>query len=84
MPPVRSRRRSIAASRSSLVLVLAAAGDHGGAGDGRRRTAAALIALLAAQLIAGLAMVQGSLPLGLALLHNLLAACFSPRSSLLV
>ena len=42
---------------------------------GGRRTAAALIALLAAQLITGLAMVQGSLPLGLALLHNLLAAC---------
>lgn len=51
---------------------------------GRPRTAAALIALLAAQLIAGLAMVQGSLPLGLALLHNLLAACLLATLVLLV
>lgn len=42
---------------------------------GRWRTAAALLALLAAQVVAGLAMAQGALPLGLALLHNLLAAC---------
>jgi heme A synthase len=43
--------------------------------QGRRRTAAVLAALLAAQLVAGLALAQGSLPLGLALLHNVLAAC---------
>lgn len=43
--------------------------------QGRRRTAAALAALLAAQLAAGLALALGSLPLGLALLHNVLAAC---------
>ena len=51
---------------------------------GRPRTAAALIALLALQLIAGLAMVHGSLPLGLALLHNLLAACLLATLFLLV
>jgi cytochrome c oxidase assembly protein subunit 15 len=51
---------------------------------GRPRTAAALIALLALQLIAGLAMVHGSLPLGLALLHNLLAACLFATLLLLV
>jgi cytochrome c oxidase assembly protein subunit 15 len=43
--------------------------------SGRRRTATLLIGLLAAQVLVGLAMVQGSLPLGLALLHNLIAAC---------
>jgi cytochrome c oxidase assembly protein subunit 15 len=51
---------------------------------GRPRTAAALIALLVAQLIAGLAMVHGSLPLGLALLHNLLAASLLATLLLLV
>jgi cytochrome c oxidase assembly protein subunit 15 len=51
---------------------------------GRRRIAAALVTLLAAQLIAGLAMAQGALPLGLALLHNLLAACLLATLVLLV
>ncbi|MGZ5156616.1 MAG: COX15/CtaA family protein [Caldimonas sp.] len=51
---------------------------------GRRRTAAALAGLLAAQAGVGLAMVQGSLPLGLALLHNLLAACLLATLVLLV
>lgn len=51
---------------------------------GRPRIAAVLIALLAAQVITGLAMVQGSLPLGLALLHNLLAACLLATLLLLV
>ena len=51
---------------------------------GRRRAAAALIALLAAQLITGLAMAQGALPLALALLHNLLAACLLATLVLLV
>jgi Uncharacterized protein required for cytochrome oxidase assembly len=51
---------------------------------GRRRPAVALVASLAAQLIAGLAMAQGSLPLGLALLHNLLAACLLATIVLLV
>jgi cytochrome c oxidase assembly protein subunit 15 len=54
-----------------VLLALAIRARRGG----RPRIAATLIALLAAQLIAGLAMAQGSLPLGLALLHNLLAAC---------
>ncbi len=51
---------------------------------GRRRTAAALLALLAAQALVGLAMAQGSLPLALALLHNVLAACLLATLVLLV
>lgn len=51
---------------------------------GRRRTAAVLLALLAAQLVVGLAMVQGALPFGLALAHNLLAACLLATLVLLV
>lgn len=51
---------------------------------GRRRAAAALLALLAAQTLVGLAMTQGSLPLALALLHNVLAACLFATLVLLV
>ena len=51
---------------------------------GRRRTATLLIGLLVAQVLIGLAMIQGSLPLGLALLHNLLAACLLATLVLLV
>ncbi|MEP7303181.1 MAG: COX15/CtaA family protein [Caldimonas sp.] len=51
---------------------------------GRRRTAAALLSLLAAQALVGLAMAQGSLPLALALLHNVLAACLLATLVLLV
>jgi cytochrome c oxidase assembly protein subunit 15 len=41
---------------------------------GRRRTAAVLLGSLAAQLVAGMLLVSQSLPLGIALMHNLLAA----------
>jgi cytochrome c oxidase assembly protein subunit 15 len=41
---------------------------------GRPRSAAALWIVLALQMAVGLLMTQGSLPIGLALLHNLLAA----------
>lgn len=41
---------------------------------GRPRSAVALLVVLAAQVAVGLAMIQWSLPLALALLHNLLAA----------
>lgn len=51
---------------------------------GRRRTATALVVLLAVQTLVGLAMTQGSLPLALALLHNVLAACLFATLVLLV
>ncbi|MEO8309870.1 MAG: COX15/CtaA family protein [Caldimonas sp.] len=51
---------------------------------GRRRAATALGALLAAQAAVGLAMAQGSLPLGLALVHNFLAAALFAMLVLLV
>jgi cytochrome c oxidase assembly protein subunit 15 len=66
-----SIHRSLALLLALLLLPLAI----GVFRQGRRRTAAVLAALLAAQLVAGLALAQGSLPLGLALLHNVLAAC---------
>jgi cytochrome c oxidase assembly protein subunit 15 len=57
----------------ALVLLLAALAIAAWR-RGRTRSAAALLLLLAAQATVGLSMVQAALPLGLALLHNLLAA----------
>jgi heme a synthase len=51
---------------------------------GRRRTAGALLLLLGAQLVAGLSMTLLGLPLGVALLHNLLAAMILATLVLLV
>lgn len=66
--------QSIHRGLAPLLALLVAASAIVAQRRGRRGVAAALLALLAAQLIAGLAMAQGALPLGLALLHNLLAA----------
>jgi cytochrome c oxidase assembly protein subunit 15 len=51
---------------------------------GRPRSALALLVVLGAQVAAGLLMVQGSLPLGFALLHNLLAAALLALLALLI
>jgi cytochrome c oxidase assembly protein subunit 15 len=51
---------------------------------GRAKLALLLMLLLAAQIALGLALSQGSLPLSLALLHNLLAACLLAALILLV
>ncbi|MGZ8260358.1 MAG: COX15/CtaA family protein [Caldimonas sp.] len=51
---------------------------------GLRRSAAVLVALLAAQTMVGLAMAGGSLPLAMALLHNVLAAALLVTLVLLV
>ncbi len=51
---------------------------------GRRRTAALVLLVLVAQMVAGFALVQGALPLGLALLHNVLAALLLAALVLLV
>ena len=51
---------------------------------GRPRSGALLLILIVAQAAVGLAMVQGSLPLALALLHNLLAASLLATLVLLI
>jgi cytochrome c oxidase assembly protein subunit 15 len=51
---------------------------------GRPRNAAALLVVLAAQVVGGLVMVDSSLPLELALLHNGLAACLLAALVLLI
>lgn len=51
---------------------------------GRPGNAAALLVVLAAQVMGGLVMVDSSLPLGLALLHNGLAACLLAALVLLI
>ena len=62
--------RGLAPALVLLVLPLAVAAWR----RGRPRNAAALLLIVVAQAAVGLAMVLGSLPLVLALLHNLLAA----------
>ncbi len=51
---------------------------------GRLGNAAALLVVLAAQVMGGMVMVDSSLPLGLALLHNGLAACLLAALVLLI
>jgi len=72
--------RSVALGLALLLPLLAAMAWR----RGRRRSAAALLVVLAAQLAVGLAMVQTALPLGLALLHNALAACLLAALVLLI
>jgi cytochrome c oxidase assembly protein subunit 15 len=65
-----SLHRHAAVVLALLLLPLAALAMR----HGRRRVAAVLLVLLVAQLAVGVAMSSMGLPLGLALLHNLLAA----------
>ena len=72
--------RALGLALALLLLVLTVAAWR----RGRPRTAALLLLVLGAQLIVGVALAQGTLPLSLALLHNVLATALLAALVLLI